>query len=145
MPVIISCLPVSEICIIKFKFMQQALSSLHRDHNGIPIIRGAKIQQENVVSRFITWCEKQEKNRMLWLGLAYMGIIGMALPCALTAILFLAGGNFTLIVVAAVINVPVFALNLAAQGTKITLPLFFLALFADVAIILYSLVFFLYN
>lgn len=80
---------------------------------------------------------------MLWLGLSFMGIIGMVLPCTLAAILFLGGGNFTLIVIAAAVNVPVLALNLAAQGTKITLPILFLALLVDVSIVLYSLLYFL--
>ena len=125
--------------------MQHTIQAFERDHNGIPLINNATTGSRNVLARFINWCATQDKSRMLWLGLAYMGLIGMALPCTLFAIIFLGGNNFTLIVVAAVINVPVLALNLAAQSTKITLPALFSALVADVAIILYSVVYFLYH
>lgn len=121
--------------------MQHAISSFERDHNGIPLMNQA--EHWGLLPKFINWCEGQEKYKMLWLGLSFMGIIGMVLPCTLAAILFLGGGNFTLIVIAAAVNVPVLVLNLAAQGTKITLPILFLALLVDVSIVLYSLIYFL--
>jgi len=97
----------------------------------------ARKAQVNVFSRFINWCEGQEKSRMLWLVLSYLGQIGMALPCTLSAILFLGGNNFTLWILACVINVPVLAINLAAQSTKITIPALFFAWTVNIAIILY--------
>lgn len=125
--------------------MQHTIQAFERDHNGIPLINQASAGSRNLFSRFINWCAEQDKSRMLWLGLAYMGLIGMALPCTLFSIIFLGGNNFALIVVAAVINVPVLALNLAAQSTKITLPALFFALLADVAVILYSVLYFVYH
>ncbi|QEC66312.1 hypothetical protein FRZ67_02940 [Panacibacter ginsenosidivorans] len=125
--------------------MREALSPLYRDHNGIPLINQVNIQHKNYISTFINWCERQEKNKMFWQGLAYMGIIGMTLPLTLASILFLGGANFSLIIIAAVVNVPVLALNLAAQRTKVTLPPFFFALLVDVAIVLYSFAYFLYH
>lgn len=121
--------------------MQHTISSVERDHNGIPLIY--RTSHKGLLSKFFTWCERQDANRMLWLGLSFMGIIGMVLPCTLAAILFLGGGNFTLIVIAAAVNVPVLALNLAAQGTKITIPILFSALLVDFSIVLYSLIYFL--
>lgn len=91
----------------------------------------------NILTMFASWCKAQEKNRFLWLGLAFLGLIGLALPCTLTAILLMGNSSFPLVVLACVINVPVLMLNLAAQSTKITLPAFFFACIADTLIILY--------
>jgi hypothetical protein len=104
-----------------------------------------KKAQVNVFSKFINWCEGQEENKMLWLVLSYLGQIGMALPCTLAAILFLGGNNFTLWIIACVINVPVLAINLAAQPTKITIPTLLFAWTVDVSIILYCASLFYFN
>jgi hypothetical protein len=103
-----------------------------------------KKAQVNAFSRFINWCEGQESSRMLWLVMAFLLQIGMALPCTLAAILFLGNNSFPLWILACVINVPVLAINLAAQSTKITIPSLFFAWTADLMIILYcaSLFFF---
>ena len=103
-----------------------------------------KKAQVNVFSRFINWCEGQESSRMLWLVITFLLQIGMALPCTLAAILFLGNNSFSLWILACVINVPVLAINLAAQSTKITIPSLFFAWTADLMIILYcaSLFFF---
>ena len=126
--------------------MQQSIAVLKRSQNAIPVINSrAGSVSYNIFSRFMNWCGLQEKNRMLWLGLSYLGIIGMALPCAVFAVLYLGGNNFNLIATTAIVNVPVLALNLAAQGTKVTLPVFFFTLVVDIAIILYSVAFFLFQ
>src|SRR3954469_10258556 len=93
--------------------------------------------QANVFSKLINWCEGQESSRMLWLVMAFLLQIGMALPCTLTAILFWGNNSFPLWVFACVINVPVLAINLAAQPTKITIPALFVAWTVDLMIILY--------
>lgn len=89
--------------------------------------------------RFFQWCEIQEENRFFWLGVAFMGNIGMVLPITLVTILFAPGNNFALWIFASVINVPVLAVNLAAQPTKVTLPFLFGAWLTNLVIILYSL------
>jgi hypothetical protein len=48
-----------------------------------------------------------------------MGHIGMVLPLTLLSILFLANNNFALWIVVLCANVPVLALNLAAQPPKL--------------------------
>jgi hypothetical protein len=103
-----------------------------------------KKAQVNAFSRFINWCEGQESSRMLWLVMTFLLQIGMALPCTLAAILFWGNNSFPLWIFACVINVPVLAINLAAQPTKITIPTLLTAWTVDLMIILYcaSLFFF---
>lgn len=91
----------------------------------------------NIVSRFMNWCKNQESSRMLWLVLTFLGQIGLAVPCTLAAILFWSDNSFPLWVFACAINVPVLAINLAAQPTKITIPALFFAWTVDAIIILY--------
>ncbi len=105
-------------------------------------VRSAAKKNSGLLHRFINWCEGQEENRILWMVLTYLGQIGLALPCAMAAIIFLGGNNFNLIMLTCLINVPVLAINLAAQPTKITLPALFFALLADAVIIMGCAVFF---
>ena len=95
------------------------------------------------MSRFISWCDQQEKNRLLWLGIGIMGHIGMILPLTLFAILFLANNNFTLWIVVLTANMPVLALNLAAQPPKVTIPVMLTSLFVNIVIVAVSAVMFL--
>ncbi len=89
-------------------------------------------------SSFIEWCRKQETNRFLWLAISFLGHIGMVLPLTLYIIIN-SGNNFNLWIITCACNVPVLALNLAAQPLKITLPALFFAWLADAAIIIYAL------
>ena len=112
--------------------MQQAISTqdMHAMHNVYST-------KEGLIDRFIVWCNKQEENRFLWLGIALMGSVCTVLPLTLLAIVFGADNNFTLWIIACIINVPVLILNLAVQPTKFILPVMFFAWLADVLIIAY--------
>lgn len=124
--------------------MQQAISpaNISRFVTADHYITTEK-KELSIFSKFINWCESQEENRMLWLALSFLGLIGVAVPVTLAAVSFLAGNNFNLWIAVCVINVPVFAINLAAQPTKITVPSLFLAWITDAVIILYCTIFFL--
>ena len=125
--------------------MQHAISTAEVKHFVAAGQRTTtKEVQVNAFTRFINWCEGQESSRMLWLVMTFLLQIGMALPCTLAAILFWSNNSFPLWVFACVINVPVLAINLAAQPTKITIPVLFFAWTVDLMIILYcaSLFFF---
>lgn len=74
----------------------------------------------------------------MWLAFTYILQIGLALPCTLMAIVFLGGNNFNLWLIACVVNVPSLALGLAAQSTKVTLPVLFFAWLVDAGIILFA-------
>ena len=101
-----------------------------------------KKSQVSVFSKFIAWCQGQEEYRMLWMALAFLGLIGVAMPLTLVGVVFLAGNNLGLWIAVCIINVPVLVVNLAAQPTKITLPFLFFAWIMDAAIIIYCVSYF---
>jgi predicted membrane protein len=98
----------------------------------------AEFKHESLIKRFFTWCKDQEKNRLIWLGIA-LTVHG----CVLTPITFMAvafsGLNLFLVYVVIAAMAATVIPNLAAQPTKVTLPLFFLSVIIDVLIIIYSL------
>ena len=92
--------------------------------------------------RFMNWCNKQEENRFLWLGISLFGLIGAVVPLTLLAIVFFANNNFMLWIIVCSVNVPVLALNLAAQPPKVTLPTLFFSLIVDAVVIVSCLAMF---
>ena len=93
-----------------------------------------------IISKFMQWCERQEDNRFTWLGVSLFGSIGGVLPLTLLLVSLAYPGNFVLWIASAAVNVPVLAINLAAQPTKVTLPFLFFAWTTNLVIILSSLV-----
>ncbi len=92
----------------------------------------------NVFTRFYAWTVAQEEKRFMWLAITFLLQIGLALPCTLLAIVFLGGNNFNLWLIACTVNVPSLALSLAAQPTKVTLPVLFFAWLVNAGIILFA-------
>jgi len=124
-----------QLC-IKRSYMQQTISSETVQSVFAPHAYPLSITSKpNVLKRFIQWCNKQEEYRFLWIAISLFGHIGMVLPLTLLSILFFAGNNFNLWIIACSVNVPVLALNLAAQPPKVTLPVMCVSLFANVVII----------
>lgn len=124
--------------------MEQILSKTDFSNTITPAFLTSSVNShQGIFEKFLTWCAGQERNRMLWLALTYLGQIGVALPCTLFAILVLAGNNFSLWVLACVVNTPVLAITLAAQPTKITLPALFFSWVVNAMIIIFSLIVFL--
>ena len=109
---------------------QGEVVSQHLDHN-------------QVLTRFMNWCAGQEENRFIWLAVGFLGTIGMVLPLTVSALIAAGGNNFPLLMMTCIVNVPVLAFNLAAQSTKVTLPVLFFAWLVDAAVIIYSAIFFL--
>jgi hypothetical protein len=122
--------------------MQQTISSASFEH--ILTVPGYVERKARVscLERFIGWCDQQEKNRLLWLGIGIMRHIGMILPLTLLSILFLANNNFALWVVVLRANMPVLALNLAAQPPKVTIPVMLASLAVNIIVIGLSAVMF---
>jgi len=91
--------------------------------------------QSNVLVRFFDWCKAQEKNRFGWLALSLA-----AHGCILTPLVVFAvgasGNDFTLWMAAMGAMGVTLIVNLAAQPTKITIPIFFLSIVVDVAILI---------
>jgi len=94
----------------------------------------------SLLKKFFNWCDTQEENRFFWLGISLFGLIGAVVPLTLLAVYFFADNNFTLWVIVCSVNVPVLALNLAAQPPKVTIPTLLLSLVADATIIVASFI-----
>ena len=123
--------------------MQQTISSASFENilTSQPYVE--RTPRVNALRRFVGWCEQQEKNRLLWLGVAIMGLIGTVLPLTLLSVLFLSGNNFTLWIIVLSANTPVLALNLAAQPPKVTIPVMLVSLIIDIVVIVTSGIMFL--
>lgn len=91
-----------------------------------------------LLTRFTDWTKGQQENRLLWLGIALGGH-----GCFLTplTILFssMAGVNLVLIMTALAAMGMSLVVNLAALPTKITIPVFFLSVLMDVAVMISAL------
>ncbi len=123
--------------------MQQTISSASFENILTSPTYVEKTARVNVLKRFVGWCEQQEKNRLLWLGVAIMGLIGTVLPLTLLSVLLLSGNNFTLWIIVLSVNTPVLALNLAAQPPKVTIPVMLVSLIIDIVVIVTSGIMFL--
>ena len=89
---------------------------------------------KSIVRRFFDWCEKQEKDRLLWVGIAVGGHGCVFTPMTLLFIM-LAGNSFVLWHFAIGAMAMSLIVNLAALPTKITIPILFLSLAIDLVII----------
>lgn len=90
--------------------------------------------KQSVFSKFIAWCNQQEKYRFGWVA-AILAIHGCVLaPITVLAIAF--AGN-SMIFWGMLIGGIALSLivNLAAMPTKITIPVFFLSVLIDIAVI----------
>jgi hypothetical protein len=91
-----------------------------------------------VFSRFITWSDAQQGNRLLWLGLI-LSLHGCIItPLTVMAVL-LAGTNLTLFMVTIIAMGISLVSNLAAMPTKITVPLFVVSIIMDLVVIGFAL------
>jgi len=103
-------------------------------HQTIAAGYADKTSKVSLYARFINWCNGQENNRLMWLGIALMAHGCIITPITIVMIL-LAGTNLFLFVLALVAMVATLVVNLAALPTKITIPVFVLSTLIDIAII----------
>ncbi|HET6995103.1 MAG TPA: hypothetical protein VFI06_08990 [Chitinophagaceae bacterium] len=89
-------------------------------------------------STFINWCNDQEENRFLWLAIGVAGHGCVVTPLTLLAVM-LAGNPMFFWPFAIGAMAMCLVSNLAAMPTKITIPVLFLSLFIDLAIIISSI------
>jgi hypothetical protein len=82
----------------------------------------------------MNWCEGQQKNRLLWLGVSLTAHGCILTPITIMAVL-LAGTNLVLFVLALVAMGVSLVTNLAALPTKITIPVFVFSIVLDIVII----------
>lgn len=92
----------------------------------------------SVFTKFMNWCEGQQENRMLWIGLALAGHGCILTPLTVMIVLF-AGTNMFLFMLAIVAMGMALVTNLAALPTKVTIPIFFFSILLDVVIVIAAL------
>ena len=98
------------------------------------ITRGYSESKVSVFQAFFTWCQMQEKNRFMWLGII-LAIHGCLLtPLTIMTVVF-AGNNLTLFMLATTAMAMALVTNLAALPTKVTIPTFILSILIDLGII----------
>ncbi|HEU4471169.1 MAG TPA: hypothetical protein VFR58_08805 [Flavisolibacter sp.] len=95
----------------------------------------ARRVKSSVFSSFASWCEGQQQNRLLWLGIALAGHGCILTPLTIMAVL-LAGTNLALFMLAISAMAMALVTNLAALPTKITIPVFVLSILIDLGIII---------
>ncbi len=93
------------------------------------------VTHKSLWKRFIEYCESQEEKRMWWMTLGILGH-GTLFTIATLAIVELTGNVFALFVIACCAMVISVVVNLAAQPTKYTIPVFFLSLIVDLGVII---------
>lgn len=102
---------------------------------AIPVNYTERTASASIFKKFMQWCEGQQTNRLLWIG-----VILAAHGCILTPltvmVVFLGGtANIALVVTAIAAMGLALVTNLAALPTKITIPAFALSIIVDIAII----------
>jgi hypothetical protein len=103
-------------------------------HQTITTGYAERASKASLYKRFINWCEGQDSNRLLWLGVALMAHGCIITPITVIMVL-LAGTNLFLFVLALIAMGATLVTNLAALPTKITIPVFILSTLIDIAII----------
>jgi len=89
----------------------------------------------SLINRFMNWSKDQERNRLLWIGIALAGHGCIITPLTVMAVL-LAGTNLFLFILALVAMGASLVTNLAAMPTRITIPVFVLSIIVDLVIII---------
>src|SRR5262249_6263657 len=95
--------------------------------------------QPNVFAKFFAWCKDQERNRFGWLAFSLATHGCILTPLVLFAV-GVSGNNLTLWMAAMAAMGVTLIVNLAAQPTKITIPIFFLSIVVDIAVIVACIV-----
>jgi len=93
------------------------------------------MDQASLWSRFITWCNGQEKNRFMWLATGLAGHGCFVTPVTLMAVMLSGNSMFLWALVIGAMAMTVVT-NLAALPTRITVPVFFLSILIDLGVIL---------
>ena len=101
-----------------------------------------KEKSQSIFSRFIAWCNEQEKFRFGWVA-TIIAIHGCVLAPITVLAIALGGNHIAYWGVAIGAMAMALVVNLAAMPTKITIPVFFFSVLLDVVIIASNLVIFL--
>ena len=123
---------IIQFCVSKIEMKMATISN--------PSLQGVYEQRsESIFSRFLNWCNNQQEDRLLWLGIALVGHGCVITPLTILAVL-LAGTNLFLFVTVLVAMGMSLVTNLAALPTKITIPVFILSIVIDLVVIVSCMV-----
>ena len=98
-----------------------------------------RVSKPSIFTIFMNWCNGQQHNRLLWLGIVLLGHGCILTPLTVVAAL-LAGTSLVLFTLATAAMAMVLVVNLAALPTRITIPIFILSIFIDLGIVIASAV-----
>jgi len=87
------------------------------------------------LTRFMTWCAGQDRNRYGWLGIA-LGSHGCVFTPITMFSIILSGNNIYFWVLAILAMMMTLVSNLAALPTKYTIPVFLLSVLIDITLII---------
>ena len=118
--------PITILC-LKILFMQTIQPIYHPAYS-----RAAK--KESLVARFFTWCDGQEQYRFGWLAVI-ITIHGCVLAPLTVLTVVSAGNNFAFWGITIGAMAMALVTNLAAMPTKVTIPIFFLSVLIDIAVV----------
>ena len=94
----------------------------------------------SLFTQFINWTKGQEQNRLLWVGLIIAAHGCILTPITVMAVLVGGAPSLSLVVLAIIAMGMALVTNLAAQPTKVTIPVFLLSVVLDVAILVTSII-----
>ncbi len=97
-----------------------------------------EIKEQSFLAKFFTWCAGQEKFRFGWLAVIITSHGCILTPLTVMAVIF-GGNNFIFWGIAIAAMAMSLVTNLAAMSTKITIPVYFLSIVLDIAIIAVSM------
>jgi hypothetical protein len=91
-------------------------------------------EQDSLWKRFLTWCDLEQPNRFMWMAL---GLVGHASFITVITILVItySGNHFIYWPFTIAAMMACLVVNIAGQPTKVTLPVFFISIIIDAAII----------
>ena len=109
----------------------------------VPHVTSAKCVENSgelsLLSKFVKWCEGQQKYRLLWSGISLAALGSMFTPLTVFVVMHF-GNPLPLFVLAIAAMGMTLVTNLAALPTKITIPLFICSILIDLAIIITCMV-----
>lgn len=124
---------------LQYKFLDMHILQQSRPKSHQSTIPGRYVSmptkaRTSLRKRFLNWCDDQQRYRFGWLA-SIIAIHG-CIMAPITVIAVMLGGN-SMIYWALAIGAMAISLivNLAAESTRVTIPVFFLGLFIDVVVI----------
>jgi hypothetical protein len=91
-------------------------------------------EQVSLWKRFLTWCDLQQPNRFMWMALGLAGHGTFITVITILAITY-SGNHFIYWPFTIGAMMACLVVNIAGQPTKVTLPVFFISIIIDAAII----------